>query len=122
MLPTIANRPKTESPINVEAVRKLYLRDTTKGVSNRRLLKCTIPTGVYNAFSRMLEESGGSIAKGNGIGSPMVAVALKMMMAVMIKHRMNDTVDDIRSIVNDQSGREEIANNMQALARRIEQR
>lgn len=122
VLPAMPTKKVTNSPIDADAVRKLYQRDTTKGVRNRRLLKCTIPVGVYNAFNRMLEESGGAIAKGNGIGSPMVAVALKMAMASMIQYRVNDAVDDIRTIIPTEDGRDMVAFNMRNIAQRIEQK
>jgi hypothetical protein len=102
--------------VNVDAVRKLYFRDTTKGARNRQLLKATIPTGVYAAFKNFLETYvGAGIHRGSGVGSPMVTVAIKMLMAIVAGYRIDDAVEDLKLIVNNQEGRNRILDNIEEI-------
>ena len=105
--------------IDASAVRGLYYRDTTRGARNRKLLKSTLPISTYDSFVRFLEtSSGGSIHKGNGIGSPMVAIALKLTMAAISRFRIDDAISDLRYIIF--PGKEkEVADNLEALANRL---
>jgi len=111
--------PPKDYVVDATAVRGLYYRDTTKGARNRKLLKATLPVSTYDSFINFLEKSaGGSVHKGNGIGSPMVAIALKLLMAVVSKFRVEDAVSDLEYVVF-KDKREGVAENLNEIARRL---
>ncbi len=86
--------------IDAGRVRTLYFSDTTKGSSNRKLLKATVPTRVANSFRQFLVAytTGGKIQRGSGIGSPMIAIAIKLLMAVVGGEFTEDIINDLKFI------------------------
>ncbi len=86
--------------IDAGKVRTLYFSDTTKGSKNRKLLKATVPTRVANSFRQFLATytTGGKIQRGSGIGSPMIAIAIKLLMAVIAGQFKDDVMNDLKII------------------------
>ncbi len=106
--------------IDAGKVRTLYFSDTTKGSTNRKLLKATVPTRVANAFRQFLVAytTGGRIQRGSGIGSPMIAIAIKLLMAVVANQFTNDIVNDLKAITL--PGKlPDISHNLSEIANRI---
>ena len=112
-----ARLEQSNSPLfNIHRIRSLYVRDTSRGASNRRLLKATLPIGTYTAFKNFLETTaGGGISRGNGIASPMVSVALNFFMAAITGHFAEDSANELSLIINE-NDRERVKEYIRELA------
>jgi len=100
MITQTAQQVVASPVIDAGRVRTLYFSDTTKGSNNRKLLKATVPTRVANSFRQFLVAytTGGKIQRGSGIGSPMIAIAIKLLMAVVAGQFKEDIINDLRYI------------------------
>lgn len=108
--------PPQYTAINPAAVSFLYsraARPAPEGIKNRKTLTFTITPQTDQEWRDFLQTNTGTLPiRGKGISSPMVELAMQLLMAVVADFKTAEVADRLSRIVSSSEARDDIANNL----------
>lgn len=114
--PTLEDLIPPYTPINPSAVAFLYdraSRPAPEGEKNRRNLTFTITPQTDDEWRDFLHTQTGTLpARGKGISSPMVELAMQLLMAVVADFKTVEVAERLLEIAASGDARDNISNNL----------